>query len=49
MDKKTLYALTSKIFSTLKKLGIKPKRTIRFIAWSGEEMGLPGNGAAAYR
>jgi len=25
MDKKVLYALTSKIFSTLKKLGIKPK------------------------
>jgi len=25
MDKKTLYALTSKIFNTLKKLGIKPK------------------------
>ena len=22
----------------LKDLGIKPKRTIRFIAWSGEEM-----------
>ena len=25
MDKKVLYALTSKIFNTLKKLGIKPK------------------------
>jgi hypothetical protein len=25
MDKKVLYALTTKIFSTLKKLGIKPK------------------------
>ena len=29
----------------LNNLGIRPKRTIRFIAWSGEEMGLPGNGA----
>lgn len=26
-------------------LGLRPKRTIRFIAWSGEEMGLPGKGA----
>ena len=25
MDKKVLYALTTKIFNTLKKLGIKPK------------------------
>jgi len=32
----------------LKNLGIRPKRTIRFIAWSGEEMGLPGNGADSY-
>jgi carboxypeptidase Q len=29
-------------------LGIKTKRTIRFIAWSGEEMGLPNNGAEVY-
>ena len=32
----------------LKDLGIKTKRTIRFIAWSGEEMGLPNNGADNY-
>jgi len=32
----------------LAKLGIKPKRTIRFIAWSGEEMGRPDNGANQY-
>lgn len=32
----------------LAKLGLRPKRTIRFIAWSGEEMGLPGRGAEAY-
>lgn len=32
----------------LKDLGIKAKRTIRFIAWSGEEMGLPSNGAEYY-
>jgi len=32
----------------MKVLGIKPRRTIRFIAWSGEEMGLPNNGAEVY-
>jgi carboxypeptidase Q len=32
----------------LSKLGTRPKRTIRFIAWSGEEMSLPGNGASNY-
>ncbi|CAD8184848.1 unnamed protein product [Paramecium octaurelia] len=32
----------------LKHLGIKPKRTIRFIAWSGEEMGMANNGAQHY-
>jgi carboxypeptidase Q len=32
----------------LASLGLRPKRTIRFIAWSGEEMGLPGNGADQY-
>jgi len=32
----------------LKKIGVKPKRTIRFIAWSGEEMGLPERGAEHY-
>jgi len=29
-------------------LGLRPKRTIRFIAWSGEEMGQPERGAAQY-
>jgi len=29
-------------------LGLRPKRTIRFIAWSGEEFGSPLNGAHAY-
>jgi carboxypeptidase Q len=29
----------------LKELGLELKRTVRFIAWSGEEMGRPGNGA----
>lgn len=28
--------------------GLRPKRTIRFIAWSGEEWGDPKNGAHAY-
>ena len=32
----------------LLKLGLRPKRTIRFIAWSGEEMNLPERGAAQY-
>ncbi|CAD8186171.1 unnamed protein product [Paramecium pentaurelia] len=32
----------------LNSLGIKPKRTIRFIAWSGEEMGQNNNGAFHY-
>jgi carboxypeptidase Q len=30
------------------KLGLRPKRTIRFIAWSGEEMGEDTSGANAY-
>lgn len=38
MDKKVLYALTSKIFSTLKKLGIKPK-----IGVTTEVKRLPGS------
>ncbi|CAD8164736.1 unnamed protein product [Paramecium octaurelia] len=29
-------------------LGIRPKRTIRFIAWSGEEMGMQNDGAQHY-
>ncbi|CAD8145035.1 unnamed protein product [Paramecium pentaurelia] len=29
-------------------LGIRPLRTLRWIAWSGEEMGLPNNGAQHY-
>lgn len=33
---------------TLIKLGLRPKRTIRFIAWSGEEMGQPESGANQY-
>jgi carboxypeptidase Q len=33
---------------TLIKLGLRPKRTLRFIAWSGEEMGFPNNGAFVY-
>lgn len=29
-------------------LNIRPLRTLRWIAWSGEEMGLPNNGAIHY-
>ena len=32
----------------LLKNGYRPKRTIRFIAWSGEEWGDPNNGNKAY-
>jgi carboxypeptidase Q len=32
----------------LKKSGFVPQRTIRFIAWSGEELGSPRDGAAQY-
>lgn len=32
----------------LQKSGYKPKRTLRFIAWSGEEWGDPNNGNKAY-
>jgi carboxypeptidase Q len=32
----------------LLKNGLRPKRTIRFIAWSGEEWGDPKNGNKAY-
>jgi carboxypeptidase Q len=33
------------VLRVLKDLGLRPKRTIRFIAWSGEEMSLPDSGA----
>jgi carboxypeptidase Q len=33
---------------TLIKLGLRPKRTLRFIAWSGEEMGEINSGANIY-
>lgn len=33
---------------TLIKLGLRPKRTLRFIAWSGEEMGEETQGANVY-
>lgn len=32
----------------IKKNGLRPKRTLRFIAWSGEEWGDPRNGAQQY-
>jgi carboxypeptidase Q len=32
----------------LLKNGLRPQRTIRFIAWSGEEWGDPKNGNKAY-
>lgn len=32
----------------LLKKGFRPKRTLRFIAWSGEEFGDPKNGGAQY-
>lgn len=35
-------------FRLIHKLGLKPKRTMRFIAWSGEESGSPVDGAAQY-
>ncbi len=33
---------------TLISLGFRPKRTIRFIAWNGEEFGDINNGAIQY-
>ena len=35
-------------FRLLKELGFRPKRTLRFIAWSGEESGSYKDGAAQY-
>jgi len=35
-------------FIMLKKLGFRPRRTLRFIAWSGEESGSPIDGSAQY-
>lgn len=35
-------------FRMLKKLGFRPRRTLRFIAWSGEESGSDRDGAAQY-
>ena len=36
-------------FGTLRKLGWKPRRTIVFASWSGEELGLLGSTAWAER
>lgn len=36
-------------FRLLKEAGYKPKRTMRFIAWSGEESGSYIDGAAQYK
>jgi carboxypeptidase Q len=36
------------VLRVLKDLGLRAKRTIRFIAWSGEEMSLPDSGAHQY-
>lgn len=33
---------------TLISLGLKPKRTLRVVGWSGEEMGFPNKGAFEY-
>lgn len=35
-------------FRLLKESGLRPKRTLRFIAWSGEESGSEIDGAAQY-
>lgn len=35
-------------FRMLKDAGYQPKRTLRFIAWSGEESGSDRDGAAQY-
>lgn len=35
-------------FRMLKRLGFTPRRTLRFVAWSGEESGSERDGAAQY-
>ena len=35
-------------FKMLNKLGFRPKRTLRYIAWTGEESGSPRDGAQQY-
>lgn len=42
------FITTFETINVLLKLGLRPKRTIRFIAWSGEEFGAANNGAHAY-
>lgn len=37
--------VTLQALKVLRDLNIKPRRTIRFIAWSGEEMSRPDKGA----
>ena len=36
------------VLRTLLKLNLRPKRTLRFIAWSGEEFGADNSGSQAY-
>lgn len=48
MDDMGGVTVTLEALRVIKELGIKPKRTIRFIAWSGEEMGQPDKGAFQY-
>jgi len=45
MDDAGGVTVTLEALRIIKNLNIKPKRTIRFIAWSGEEMGRPDKGA----
>mgnify|MGYP003694165315 CR=1 FL=1 len=44
-DNGTGVATTLEVARVLAKLGVKPKRTIRFMLWSGEEQGLLGSQA----
>ena len=44
-DNGTGVATTLEAARILKKAGVKPKRTIRFMLWSGEEQGLLGSAA----
>jgi hypothetical protein len=44
-DNGTGVATTLEAARLLKKAGVKPKRTIRFMLWSGEEQGLLGSAA----
>jgi carboxypeptidase Q len=45
LDDASGVAASMQVLQTIKQLGLKPKRTIRFVAWMSEEVGIRGSEA----